>query len=387
MMMITNTAPTRLDCLEEYHILAKLGDGTFSNVFKVKKDKTCEIFAMKIMKKRYASVEEVDSNDEIRYMRELGSHPNILQIYDVIFEPKLGRLSIVVDLMEYNLLQLLESPHFCPDDVLYYSYQLINGISYLHSAGFVHRDIKPENILINLRTRELRIGDFGSLVEEPCSYIPGEYITTRWYRAPELLLKCPTYNAAIDVWSAGCVIAEMILKQPLFKGGDTISQLEHIHNVVGAPTKELFESMQADPRYTAEQFQNVTPVSLISRLEICPNTDLVALVMTMLKYNPAERVDSMNLANSTVFESCKYSKSLSKARVLVKSTPDIGFQAVKMKQHAVISLAPTTNEAPTPKARQCVTFPKIFNPSRGSHIPIAEKMPKNRSFAKLDEFD
>ncbi|EAY13411.1 CMGC family protein kinase [Trichomonas vaginalis G3] len=376
---------TRIDCLEEYTIMAKVGDGTFSNVFKVKKNSTGEIFAMKVMKKHYESVEEVDANDEIRYMRELGEHQNILQLYDVIFEPKLGRLSLVTDLMEFNLLNLLNTPHFFPDDVLYYSYQLLNGLSYLHSAGFVHRDIKPENILINLRSRELRIGDFGSLVEEPCNYIPGEYITTRWYRAPELLLKCPTYNCAIDVWSVGCVIAEMILKHPLFPGGDTTSQLEMIHNALGAPTAELFETMAADSRYKAEDFQNVTPISLINRLEVCPYTDLVALVMTMLKYNPSDRVDSGTAAASTVFESCKYSKSLSRARVLVKSTPDIGFQGVQIKKQITISLKPETKEAPSPLKRQCVTFPKIYTPNCGKHIPVVEKMPKNRSFTNLDD--
>ena len=387
---------TRLNCLSEYHLIQNLGGGTFSNVFKVRKEATGEIFAMKIMKKKFKSVEEVDDLDEIKYMRLLGSHPNIVQLHDVIFEPELGRLSMVIDFMEFDLLKLLSTPHFFPEDIIYYSSQIINGLQYLHSVDFIHRDLKPENIMINLQTRTLKIGDLGSIEESPCDYHKGEYIVTRWYRAPELLLKTPTYTKAIDVWSLGCVIAEMIIKKPLFPGQNTRGQLSLIHQALGLPTQEKLEQMGADPQYTleslSEALSGTTCEDLRDKLaQHCENNDLIEAVIKMLKYDPEERITSAELLGMPLFGSMPSSKKMTKqSKMFFKSTNDVGFKVAPSnaaaKDIALMAEIVTNEVAPVQSKRGCVTFPKIFIAHEGQRQLIKdppEKISKNRSLARL----
>ena len=387
---------TRIDCLSDYHLLQNLGGGTFSNVFKVKKEATGEIFAMKIMKRKFRSVEEVDNLDEIKYMRLLGSHPNIIELHDVIFEPKIGRLSIVIDYMEFDLLKLLSTPHFFPEDIIFYSTQIINGLQYLHSVDFVHRDLKPENIMINLQTKTLKIGDLGSIEEDPCQSHPGEYIVTRWYRAPELLLKTPTYGKAIDVWSLGCVISEMIIKKPLFPGQNTRGQLDLIHQALGKPTQELLDKMGANKQFTAESFNTPgdipeTPPNLRQKLEEhSQNTELIDVIMRMLSYDPENRVTTAELLGMPIFGSHHSSRKMTKqTKMFFKSTNDVGFkvpQSNAVARDIALMAEITTNEiAPVQSKRGCVTFPKIFIPHEGQRnlIRIPEKMPKNRSTVRL----
>ena len=387
---------TRLNCLSEYHLIQNLGGGTFSNVFKVRKEATGEIFAMKIMKKKFKSVEEVDDLDEIKYMRLLGSHPNIVQLHDVIFEPELGRLSMVIDYMEFDLLKLLSTPHFFPEDIIFYSSQIINGLQYLHSVDFIHRDLKPENIMINLQTRNLKIGDLGSIEESPCDYHKGEYIVTRWYRAPELLLKAPVYTKAIDIWSLGCVIAEMLIKKPLFPGQNTRGQLSLIHQSLGLPTQETLDKMGADPQYTLESLTQAISDSSGESLKDkltnhCENNELVDAVLKMLKYNPEDRISAADLVGMPLFGSRPSAKKMTKqSKMFFKSTNDVGFKVAPSnaaaKDIALMAEIVTNEVAPVPPKRGCVTFPKIFIANEGQRNLIkmpTEKIPKNRSVVRL----
>ena len=119
-----------------------------------------------------------------------------------------------------------------------YAYQLIRGLAYLHSCGIAHRDIKPQNVLVERQTGVLKICDFGSAKQ----LVKGEpnvsYISSRYYRAPELIFGCTLYSTAIDIWSAGCVIAEMLLGTPIFPGGRGVDQIVEIIKVLGTPSRE-----------------------------------------------------------------------------------------------------------------------------------------------------
>lgn len=277
--------------LDKYGLVSKLGEGTFSNVFKVVKKETNEYYSIKIMKRKFTSYDAVYSLPEVKFADVIGKSENILNVHEIIYEPKIGRLSIVYNYMEKDLLTLLQEG-INEEEIVLYAHQLIKGISYLHALNLMHRDLKPENILINPKTKELRIGDLGSIESAPCEYIQGVYITTIWYRAPEILLKAPKYSKESDIWAAGCIIAEMIVGRPVFTGHTTNEQLMKIHNAFGAPTDEIFDAIGADSRYKAFQFKNVdyVPLEQTLRKNGYSNDDMIDLVTQMLQYVPDDRI-------------------------------------------------------------------------------------------------
>jgi serine/threonine protein kinase len=383
----------RIDCISEYGVLQKIGRGTFSSVYKVRRISTGEIFAMKVIKEKIPNIEAVRNIDEIKYMTLIGSHPNIVQLYDVIYEPKILRLSLIFDYMDFDLLRLFSTPSFYHEDILHYAYQLIYGLGFIHSAVFVHCDIKPENIMINLRSRELKIGDLGSMQKGPCSNKNGVYICTRWYRAPELLLKCKRFDGAVDIWSAGCVIAEMIMKKPIFPGRDTMHQLQLIHDTLHrVPSQEQLNEMETNPKYTADMFKLSDPQlpGIRERLScFCDNSELIDAVEKMLVYDPTRRITAQELLALNIFDSNANSRKITRSsKMLVRSANDVGFQASQQSfVPAEIALQEDmTHEAPITKKRSCVTFAKIFKPKGGQRrlIALQEKMPKNKSCFRLD---
>lgn len=112
----------------------------------------------------------------------------------------------------------------------YFLYQILRGLKYIHSANVLHRDLKPSNLLLNANC-DLKVGDFGLARTTSETDFMTEYVVTRWYRAPELLLNCSEYTAAIDIWSVGCILGEMMTRQPLFPGRDYVHQLKLITEV------------------------------------------------------------------------------------------------------------------------------------------------------------
>lgn len=134
-------------------------------------------------------------------------------------------------------------------------YQLFRSLAYIHSLGICHRDIKPQNLLLDPDTGVLKLCDFGSAKH----LVKGEpnvsYICSRYYRAPELIFGAIDYTTKIDVWSAGCVLAELLLGQPIFPGDSGVDQLVEIIKVLGTPTKEQIKEM--NPNYTEFKFPQI----------------------------------------------------------------------------------------------------------------------------------
>lgn len=131
--------------------------------------------------------------------------------------------------------------HFVEHLLQYFLYQLLRGLKYVHSANVLHRDLKPSNLLLNANC-DLKIGDFGLARTTSETDFMTEYVVTRWYRAPELLLNCSEYTAAIDIWSVGCILGEIMTREPLFPGKDYVHQLRLITEVwiVGLSAKWPF---------------------------------------------------------------------------------------------------------------------------------------------------
>merc|ERR1711934_1002001 len=169
---------------------------------------------------------------EIKLLRHL-QHENIVKIKDILPPPSLENFKdmyILYELMDTDLHQIIRSSQPLSDEhCQYFIYELLRGLKYIHSANVLHRDLKPSNLLLNA------ICDFGLARTNSEKEYMTEYVVTRWYRAPELLLSCAVYTAAIDIWSVGCIFAELLGRKPLFPGKDYVHQLNLITRVLGSP--------------------------------------------------------------------------------------------------------------------------------------------------------
>merc|ERR1719414_2001232 len=180
---------------------------------------------------------------EIKILNRL-KHENIIDIRDILRPPTIETLKdvyIVQSLMETDLHKLLRSQKLSSDHICYFLYQILRGLKYIHSANVLHRDLKPSNILLNSNC-DLKICDFGlSRVSDPSQDHTGlltEYVATRWYRAPEVMLNAKGYSKALDIWSVGCILGEMINNKPMFPGKHYLDQICKIQEVLGSPNSD-----------------------------------------------------------------------------------------------------------------------------------------------------
>ncbi|XP_019170354.1 PREDICTED: mitogen-activated protein kinase homolog MMK2-like [Ipomoea nil] len=229
---------------------------------------------------------------EIKLLRHM-DHENIVAIKDIIRPPKkeaFNDVYIVYELMDTDLHQIIRSDQpLTNDHCQYFMYQLLRGLKYVHSANVLHRDLKPSNLLLNANC-DLKIGDFGLARTTSETDFMTEYVVTRWYRAPELLLNCSEYTAAIDVWSVGCILGEIMTREPLFPGKDYVHQLRLITELLGSPDDASLRFLRSDnarryvkqlPQYPRQQFKarfpNMSPLA-------------IDLLEKMLVFDPNRRI-------------------------------------------------------------------------------------------------
>ncbi|WFD36078.1 mitogen-activated protein kinase [Malassezia cuniculi] len=188
---------------------------------------------------------------EIRLLRHF-HHENIISILDIVRPSSLENFSevlLIQELMDTDLHRVIRTQELTPDHCQYFLYQILRGIKALHSAGVLHRDLKPSNLLLNANC-DLKICDFGLArsAEQPqpdSKAFLTEYVATRWYRAPEIMLTFKEYTKAIDIWSVGCIFAEMITGRPLFPGRDYHHQLALTLEVLGTPSLDDFYAISS----------------------------------------------------------------------------------------------------------------------------------------------
>ncbi|XP_023600425.1 mitogen-activated protein kinase 3, partial [Myotis lucifugus] len=223
-------------------------------------------------------------------------HENVISIRDILRAPTLDAMRdvyIVQDLMETDLYKLLKSQQLSNDHVCYFLYQILRGLKYIHSANVLHRDLKPSNLLINT-TCDLKICDFGlARIADPEHDHTGfltEYVATRWYRAPEIMLNSKGYTKSIDIWSVGCILAEMLSNRPIFPGKHYLDQLNHILGILGSPSQEDLNciiNMKA-----RNYLQSLPPKTKVAWAKLFPKSDSKALDLLdrMLTFNPNKRI-------------------------------------------------------------------------------------------------
>jgi serine/threonine protein kinase len=279
-----------------YRLLRILGHGSYGLVMAAQVIATGQLVALKRIERLFDSVH--DSKRilrEIRILRNL-RHENITNLFDVCTEPNFSEfrsLIVVVDLMELDMHHvILENPDLQTDHHRFFIYQILRGIKYVHSANVIHRDLKPENLLLNSDC-ELKICDFGlARVANPDDgpEFLSEYVTTRWYRAPEVLLSYEKYDNAIDMWSIGCIFAELMARTPIFPGLNVLEQLGRIVRILGSPTEEDLGGC-VHPK-ALDFMRNLQYCERQNFSDLFPEADPVAidLLEKMLVWDPAKRI-------------------------------------------------------------------------------------------------
>lgn len=291
--------------MEKYRRIEKIGEGTYGTVYKaaVKPPPGSpagpDYVALKKIKLE-SEDEGVPSTAirEISLLKEL-DHPNVVGLIEVIHSA--NKLYLVFEYLDMDLKKHMDNNRqpLGPAVVSSYLYQLLAGVAFCHSHRVLHRDLKPQNLLIN-QSGELKLADFGlaRAFGIPVRTYTHEVVTL-WYRAPEILLGARQYACAVDVWSIGCIFAEMTTRRPLFPGDSEIDELYRIFRVLGTPTEQTWPGVSVLPDYT-QQFPT---------WQGKPLQDMVAgmsavgidLLGKMLQYQPAKRISAKAAMNHPFF--------------------------------------------------------------------------------------
>ena len=273
--------------MRRFEVIEVIGDGAFGIVTKCKDKETGELVAIKKMKKRYSSFEECLQLKEVKSLRKI-KHQNIVRLLQVFRENEY--LYLVFELMGKSLLNTINMRGGYPeDDIRKIMTEILTGLNVVHKQGFFHRDMKPDNLLWKDEDMSvLKIADFG-LAREIRSRPPyTEYISTRWYRAPENILRFPNYNSPVDIWACGVIMAELFIAKPLFQGTSETDQLYKIMAIIGPPTQKTWPEGVAYANKMGIRF-STTPACGLASVISNASPQALSLISSMLRYDPSRR--------------------------------------------------------------------------------------------------
>uniref|UniRef100_A0A4X1ULS6 mitogen-activated protein kinase n=1 Tax=Sus scrofa TaxID=9823 RepID=A0A4X1ULS6_PIG len=232
--------------------LRPVGSGAYGSVCSAYDTRLRQRVAVKKLSRPFQSlIHARRTYRELRLLKHL-KHENVIGLLDV-FTPAtsiedFSEVYLVTTLMGADLNNIVKCQALSDEHVQFLVYQLLRGLKYIHSAGIIHRDLKPSNVAVN-EDCELRILDFG-LARQADEEMTG-YVATRWYRAPEIMLNWMHYNQTVDIWSVGCIMAELLQGKALFPGNDYIDQLKRIMEVVGTPSPEVLAKISSEHLWTS----------------------------------------------------------------------------------------------------------------------------------------
>ncbi|KAL1769121.1 glycogen synthase kinase-3 alpha [Sigmodon hispidus] len=286
-----------------YTDIKVIGNGSFGVVYQARLAETRELVAIKkvLQDKRF-------KNRELQIMRKL-DHCNIVRLRYFFYSSGEKKdelyLNLVLEYVPETVYRVAR--HFTKAKLIIpiiyvkvYMYQLFRSLAYIHSQGVCHRDIKPQNLLVDPDTAVLKLCDFGSAKQLVRGEPNVSYICSRYYRAPELIFGATDYTSSIDVWSAGCVLAELLLGQPIFPGDSGVDQLVEIIKVLGTPTREQIREM--NPNYTEFKFPQIKahPWTKVFKSRTPP--EAIALCSSLLEYTPSSRLSPLEACAHSFFD-------------------------------------------------------------------------------------
>jgi cyclin-dependent kinase len=298
--------------------IAKLGEGTYGAVYKAEARDSRQIYALKRM--TIPGDEEgvpATTIREICLLKEL-RHRHIVCLYDVLFQSP--KMTLVFEYCTCDLKRYMtDHPDLSRDTIRRFMRQLLVGLEYMHSKAVVHRDLKPQNLLIGVNNAdgvaEIKIADFGLARVEgiPVKKYSHEAVTL-WYRSPDVILGSCNYGLAVDMWSVGCIFAEMATGTPMFNGRTDAEQLQRMFRVLGSPTRERWPSLSLYPltrstfadnpalettRYPPTAFDDYLNHTPVLRAKLGARG--VELLRSMLEYEPSMRVTASNALQHAYF--------------------------------------------------------------------------------------
>lgn len=287
--------------MDKYQKIEKIGEGTYGVVYKAKNKVTSEIVALKRIR--------LDSEDEgvpctaireISLLKEL-KHPAIVCLHDVIHTDK--KLTLVFEHLDQDLKKYLDSSTYGIEShiIKSFMYQLLKGVEYCHHNRVLHRDLKPQNLLIN-RDGELKLADFGlaRAFGIPVKTYTHEVVTL-WYRAPDVLMGSTHYSTPVDLWSVGCIFAEMVSSRPLFPGSNDRNQLDKIFRIMGTPVPADWPDMVTLPEYREDEMPLYPRQNL---RDLLPQLDEagVNLLECLLFHDPNRRISASGALRHPYFD-------------------------------------------------------------------------------------
>ena len=291
--------------MERYEKLEKIGEGTYATVFKATDPTTGSLVALKEIRLNPEEGTPSTALREISFMREL-VHPNIVRLLEVIHTPT--SLCLVFELLQQDLKSLLDARQklkqpFNLPQIQSVMYQILSGLAFCHEHKILHRDLKPQNLLLSAEGH-VKLADFGLArgFGIPVNAFSSEVVTL-WYRPPDILLGSTSYTTSIDMWSVGCIMAELLLLEPIFRGRDPQDQIHKIFKHLGTPSFELLSFLCADkpvpawigefPFYKPRKWEQMFPGL---------NARGLNLVARLLDYRPEMRISAKEALEHPFFE-------------------------------------------------------------------------------------
>ncbi|KAK2389319.1 cyclin-dependent kinase G-2 [Trifolium repens] len=303
--------------VDEFERLNKIDEGTYGVVFRAKDKKTGEIVALKKVK-----MEKEKEGFPLTSLREINillsfHHPFVVDVKEVVVGSSLDSIFMVMEYMEHDLKGLMEAMRqpFSQSEVKCLMLQLLEGVRYLHDNWVLHRDLKTSNLLLNNKG-ELKICDFGLARQYGSPLKPyTSLVVTLWYRAPELLLGTKQYSTAIDMWSLGCIMAELLAKEPLFNGRNEFDQLNKIFRILGTPNETIWPGFSKLPQlkanYVKHQYNLLRkkfPATSFTGSPVLSDSGL-DLLNKLLTYDPEKRINAEDALNHEWFREVPLPKS------------------------------------------------------------------------------
>ncbi|KAF8098312.1 hypothetical protein N665_0269s0036 [Sinapis alba] len=265
---------------DSFQKLEMIGQGTYSNVYRARDLETNQIVALK--KVRFANMDPESVRfmaREIIILRRL-NHPNVMKLEGIIISKASGSMYLVFEYMDHDLSGLASTPgiNFSQAQIKCYVKQLLLGLEHCHSCGVLHRDVKGSNLLLD-RNNNLKIADFGLSTFRQRKQPLTSRVVTLWYRPPELLLGSTDYGVTVDLWSTGCILAELFTGKPLLPGRTEVEQMHKIFKLCGSPSEEywrrsrlrhaaIFKPQHQYKRCLADTYKDLIPPSALSLLEV-----------------------------------------------------------------------------------------------------------------------